>query len=100
MEVDSKYFSTLFQIWIRKLLYTLKVYYPQVSSYNLGFKKLDSFTTNSSYEFKSEQGTISNLFKLIESNKKEHGILDWGVSQTTLEEVFLKIISEADAQSD
>jgi hypothetical protein len=40
------------------------------------------------------------LFETIEAGKSQHGILDWGISQTTLEEVFLKIISDDDANAD
>ena len=61
---------------------------------------MDKFNTNLSYEFKSLDGTISNLFKSIEENKQKFGILDWGVSQTTLDEVFLRIVSEEDSKSD
>ena len=83
------------------LLRISKVFYLRVFKNNSkGFKKLDQFSTNLSYEFKTSQGTISNLFKSIEVNKDANGILDWGVSQTTLDEVFLKIISENDAKSD
>ncbi|CAG8491768.1 7977_t:CDS:10 [Scutellospora calospora] len=63
------------------------------------FKKLDSFVTNVSYEFETENGLIAKLFREIEEHKNENGIDDWGLSQTTLEEVFLKIIGEADAEA-
>ncbi len=63
-----------------------------------GWKKLDSFTTNVSYEFTSIPGAIPSIFQTIEARKQEMGILDWGISQTTLEEVFLRIISDSDAQ--
>ncbi|CAG8582372.1 8531_t:CDS:2, partial [Racocetra fulgida] len=62
-------------------------------------KKLDSFVTNVSYEFETENGLIAKLFREIEAHKNEYGIDDWGLSQTTLEEVFLKIIGEADAEA-
>ncbi|CAG8636281.1 17603_t:CDS:2 [Acaulospora morrowiae] len=58
-------------------------------------KKLDSFVTNVSYEFYPEPGLIARLFEEIEKHKKEHGVDDWG-----LEEVFLRIISEADAEAE
>ncbi|CAG8495571.1 10808_t:CDS:2 [Ambispora gerdemannii] len=61
-------------------------------------KKLDSFVTNVSYEFEPEPGLIPRLFSEIEKNKKRNGIDDWGLSQTSLEEVFLQIIGEADAE--
>jgi ABC-type multidrug transport system ATPase subunit len=65
-----------------------------------GFKKLDSFATTVSYEFTPKPGQIAELFEAIEKGKAANGIADWGLSQTTLEEVFLKIISEADAEAD
>ncbi|KAI8838125.1 hypothetical protein BC829DRAFT_421311 [Chytridium lagenaria] len=46
------------------------------------------------------QSVISYLFQTIEAGKSENGILDWGISQTTLEEVFLRIISDDDANAD
>lgn len=73
-----------------------------------GWTKMDAFTTNTSYEFPATDGscilfniclgTIAKLFKQVEEQKDEYKIIDWGISQTTLEEVFLRIISDADAQ--
>ena len=37
---------------------------------------------------------MSKLFAQMESNKQELHIKDWGLSHTTLEEVFLKIVSD------
>ncbi|KAI9328048.1 hypothetical protein DFJ73DRAFT_904539 [Zopfochytrium polystomum] len=65
-----------------------------------GFTKLDAFATNTSYEFASGPGVMSRLFEIMERGKEQAGILDWGISQTTLEEVFLRIISENDADAD
>ncbi|KAJ3117496.1 hypothetical protein HDU96_006590 [Phlyctochytrium bullatum] len=65
-----------------------------------GWTKVDAFATNTSYEFPAVQGVISYLFNTIEAGKEQNGILDWGISQTTLEEVFLRIISEDDANAD
>ena len=65
------------------------------------FKKCDAFATNVSYEFTpSPTLKLSKLFQSIEEHKKEWGIVDWGLSQTTLEEVFIKIVTEEDAQAD
>ncbi|RKP20028.1 hypothetical protein ROZALSC1DRAFT_28441 [Rozella allomycis CSF55] len=61
---------------------------------------IDSFATNTSYEFSVEKGLIPRLFKEIEFNKHNHGIEDWGLSQTTLEEVFLRIIGDTDAEAE
>ena len=65
-----------------------------------GWKKIDSFATNSSYEFPSVKGILSSMFATIESEKSENGILDWGIGQTTLEEVFIRLISEDDASAE
>merc|ERR1711865_952828 len=34
---------------------------------------------------------LSDMFSTMESKKELHGIFDWGVSNTTLEDVFLHI---------
>jgi len=62
-----------------------------------GWAKLDDFVGNFSYQFQASE--ISSLFKKIGENKDEYGIKFWGISQTTLEEVFLRIINEADAEA-
>jgi ABC-type multidrug transport system ATPase subunit len=65
-----------------------------------GWKKIDSFATNSSYEFPPVKGILSSIFSTIESEKAANGILDWGIGQTTLEEVFIRLISEEDASAE
>ncbi|KAL2912513.1 hypothetical protein HK105_208002 [Polyrhizophydium stewartii] len=65
-----------------------------------GWTKVDSFATNALYEFPAAGGRLSELFAAIEAGKAQHGILDWGVGQTTLEEVFVRLISEDDAGAD
>ncbi|KAF9586403.1 hypothetical protein BGW38_005680 [Lunasporangiospora selenospora] len=62
-------------------------------------KRLDSFVTQESWEFEATPGLIQRLFEEIEAHKHEHGIDDWGLSQTTLEEVFLRIIQDTDADA-
>ncbi|KAI8602336.1 hypothetical protein EDD21DRAFT_372164 [Dissophora ornata] len=61
--------------------------------------RLDSFVTSESWEFETTPGLIQRLFEEIEAHKHEHGIDDWGLSQTSLEEVFLRIIQEEDADA-
>ncbi|KAJ6244724.1 atp-binding cassette transporter subfamily a abca [Anaeramoeba flamelloides] len=39
--------------------------------------------------------TFSNFFNNLRENSKKYNITDWGISQTTLEEVFIKITSES-----
>jgi ABC-type multidrug transport system ATPase subunit len=45
-------------------------------------------------EIRSEEIQLSKFFKDIESNKAQYQITDWGITETTLEEVFLKVTSE------
>lgn len=63
-------------------------------------RKVDTFATNISYEFQVQPGLIPSLFKSIEAGKAQFGILDWGLGQTTLEDVFVRLISESDANAD
>nr|KAJ3416336.1 hypothetical protein HK105_001276 [Polyrhizophydium stewartii] len=65
-----------------------------------GWTKIDSFATNALYEFPAAGGRLSELFAAIEAGKAQHGILDWGVGQTTLEDVFVRLIGEDDAGAD
>ncbi|KAJ3393432.1 hypothetical protein HDU84_001922 [Entophlyctis sp. JEL0112] len=65
-----------------------------------GFKKMDSFATMTAYEFPAAENSISLIFSKMESGKAACGILDWGISQTNLEDVFIKIISDTDANAD
>ncbi|OUM57405.1 hypothetical protein PIROE2DRAFT_48760 [Piromyces sp. E2] len=60
-------------------------------------KAIRDLASNSIYEFIPDQGYISQLFTIIEQNKEQYGIINWGISQSSLEEVFLSIISENDA---
>ena len=57
------------------------------------FRKIDSFATNISYEF-SDGSRLPTLIAEIVKNKDQAGILDWGLSQTTMDEVFLNLVHE------
>jgi ABC-type multidrug transport system ATPase subunit len=61
------------------------------------FRKIDSYTTNISYEFAANGADLPCLIAEITKNKNQVGILDWGLSQTTLDEVFLNLIHEYEA---
>jgi ABC-type multidrug transport system ATPase subunit len=63
-----------------------------------GFNKVDSFATNTSYDF--PPGALSKIFKAVNEEKSKYGILDFGIGETSLEEVFIKLISEADASAE
>ncbi|KAI8620641.1 hypothetical protein BC830DRAFT_1164360 [Chytriomyces sp. MP71] len=55
---------------------------------------------STAYEFPAAGSDIPQLFETIEAQKEKYGVLEWGISQTTLEEVFLRIISDDDANAD
>jgi hypothetical protein len=65
-----------------------------------GWKKLDQFTTMVTYESPFYEGVIGTLFETIEAGKAEHGIMDWGLSPTTLDDVFVNLIRVEDATAD
>ncbi|ORX91953.1 hypothetical protein K493DRAFT_409054 [Basidiobolus meristosporus CBS 931.73] len=65
-----------------------------------GWKKIDKFVSSASYEFMQAPGAIPLLFEKMELCKERYGIIDWGLSQTSLEEVFLRIINEAEADAE
>ncbi|KAI9326319.1 hypothetical protein BDR26DRAFT_877523 [Obelidium mucronatum] len=65
------------------------------------WKKVDAFSTNTAYEFPASfANAIPELFEVMEREKAGNGVLEWSISQTTLEEVFLHIISDDDANAD
>lgn len=39
---------------------------------------------------------ISSLFHVMDTRKQEADIIEWGISQTSLEEVFVRIATEAE----
>jgi len=64
------------------------------------YKIIRDLASNSIYEFIPTQGLLSQLFEIIDQHKDQYGIIDWGISQSSLEEVFLSIISEDDADAE
>ncbi|TPX33602.1 hypothetical protein SmJEL517_g03582 [Synchytrium microbalum] len=65
-----------------------------------GWKRLDAFSTTVSYEFNPPRGHLASLFSEMERNKTLYGVEDYGISMTSLDEVFLRLISESDAGAD
>jgi ABC-type multidrug transport system ATPase subunit len=53
-------------------------------------KLIDSFSTSKTYEFFPTPGCVPLIFEEMQKNKTLWNIEDWGISQTSLEEVFLK----------
>jgi len=50
----------------------------------------------SNYYIPTEDVNIGRLFGEMKRNKDAHGILEWGISQASLEEVFIKVLQEED----
>lgn len=43
---------------------------------------------------------ISSLFHVMDTRKQEADIVEWGISQTSLEEVFVRIATEAEGMTE
>ena len=47
-----------------------------------------------------EQVTVSRIFNRMEANKAAVGVLNWGITQASLEEVFVKVATLAEAEEE
>ncbi len=47
------------------------------------------------YEFEGTAETLANLVRELETRKEELDIIDWGITQATLDDVFLKLCGDA-----
>lgn len=56
----------------------------------------ESFPGYHSYTIPRTQIVMSQLFTTMTANSSKYGIIDWGISQTSLEEVFLRIAKDDD----
>ncbi|KAG0285069.1 hypothetical protein BGZ96_010645 [Linnemannia gamsii] len=80
----------------------------------LQYKRIDKFTNATTFEFDfqdqhqnsvaghrgyghQERGQLSTIFSLLSRTEQFPAIEDWGLSQTTLEDVFVKIVTEGDS---
>ena len=52
------------------------------------------------FGFKAKKGELSDIFEKLQLEQTEHGIDVWGISQTSLEEVFMNVISDKDANAE
>lgn len=55
-----------------------------------------SFGKSKCYMLPKQSVTLSGLFAILERNKTKYGIREWGLTQTSLEEVFVKIVKDAE----
>ncbi|KAG0340963.1 hypothetical protein BG004_006208 [Podila humilis] len=65
----------------------------------LKFRRLDKFSNSTVYEFElSQSGDLSMLFGALSKTGGLYAdVEDWGITQTTLEDVFIKIVTEGDS---
>lgn len=56
------------------------------------------FGGNIQFEVPRESVKISKIFKNMEQNKDQHGIKEWSLNQTSLEDVFLNIVRKDEEQ--
>ncbi|KAJ3445892.1 atp-binding cassette transporter subfamily a abca [Anaeramoeba flamelloides] len=61
--------------------------------------EMNSLAGTSNFEVPSDEVVLSEVFQILEEQKNDLGILDWGISQTTLEEVFHEITRIAEGQA-
>lgn len=54
-----------------------------------GCSLIESVGSHSTWNIPDEQVTLSKLFRLFESNKSKYGIVDYAISQPTLEQIFV-----------
>eukprot|EP01094_Clydonella_sp_ATCC50884_P004693 TRINITY_DN13724_c0_g1_i1.p1 TRINITY_DN13724_c0_g1~~TRINITY_DN13724_c0_g1_i1.p1 ORF type:complete len:845 (+),score=259.83 TRINITY_DN13724_c0_g1_i1:97-2631(+) len=57
-------------------------------------KLVERFAELLTFQIKREHIVISEMFDQMEMNRERVGVVDWGISQTTIEDVFLKIARE------
>ncbi len=50
-----------------------------------------------SYQINRKDMDLSYLFQEMKKNKLECGIKEWGINQTSLEEVFLNMVKESES---
>jgi ABC-type multidrug transport system ATPase subunit len=61
-------------------------------------KVLYSFQSVRKYGFVPTSDELANIFEQLVANATEYEIKTWGVSQTTLDEIFANIVSQDEAR--
>lgn len=62
-------------------------------------KEISNFNGNFIYQIPMEGLKVSQLFEKLEENKARLSISDWGISQSSLEDVFMEIVNSAEDQN-
>jgi len=63
-----------------------------------GAKEIECYGGSMKYKLDKQNMTLSQVFTLVESNKKEIGITNYSVGQTTLEQIFIHFAKEGDRE--
>ena len=58
---------------------------------------LHSFRLSRRYGFAPDANQLAYVFEQLTEYASSYGIKSWGISQTTLDEIFTKVVSEDDA---
>ncbi|KAF9429270.1 hypothetical protein BGZ76_001576 [Entomortierella beljakovae] len=66
------------------------------------YRRIDKFTNATTFEFEPDTqnqsgGQLSSIFSALSKVDRLPSIEDWGISQTTLEDVFIRIVTEGDS---
>ncbi|XP_065901244.1 ABC transporter A family member 9-like [Dysidea avara] len=67
-----------------------------ISSHLPSATLVEYYANKLSYKMEKEKLVVSKLFTLLNSVKIQLGIADWGIKRSTLEDVFLAIVSKHD----
>ncbi|KAI9327884.1 hypothetical protein BDR26DRAFT_874694 [Obelidium mucronatum] len=60
---------------------------------------VESINSHHIYEFSPKKGDVFRIMTVLEESAAHFGIIDWDISQTTLENIFLKLVSNDAVQS-
>jgi ABC-type multidrug transport system ATPase subunit len=61
-------------------------------------KELQRFRNSAKYSFIPNDDQLAAVFDAILESGQANGIKSWGISQTSLDEIFTNVISEEDAE--
>lgn len=70
-----------------------------MSSLSQGAKQAYAFGSQLTYTVPLADGDVAQIFNVMEKSKKQFGITEWGVTQASLEEVFVKVVTEWEDQT-
>ena len=68
-------------------------------SLSAGAKQAVGFGLQLTYTVPMADGDVAQIFNVMERSKKQYGITEWGVTQASLEEVFVKVVTEWEDQT-